>query len=110
MVVDGNKPDTKERKNPLQIVTQLNVITPEPGEVLHDDAVDLSGFYFLHQPLETRPVKIRSAVSVIEKLELLGSPKLRIRINKIVGQFFLVRNALALSLFIVSGQIPVSQR
>ena len=90
MIIDGNEANSQERKNPFQVVTQLNIITSESGKVFHYDTVDGTVLDLFQQSLKGRPLEIGATVSIIEKLILFTFSKLRITTDKILDQSFLV--------------------
>ena len=65
VVIDRNKADPEERENLFQVVTGFHIVTPQSGQILHNDAVDFAAAGILHHPLELRSVKIRSGTAVI---------------------------------------------
>ena len=58
MVVDGNKPNAKEREIALDVLPGLQVVPAEPGEVFDHNAVDFPSFGLRNHLLKPRPLKI----------------------------------------------------
>ena len=66
-VVDGNEPHVSVGKNHLGIHADLQVVTSKAAHILDDNRSDLPVIHQIHQALPVRPVKRRSAVSVINE-------------------------------------------
>ncbi len=45
VVVDGDKAHPEDGKNLFDIISRLQMVAPEPGQIFDDDTVDLAGFY-----------------------------------------------------------------
>ena len=97
VVVDGNKANTQSRKNFLQVVTGINIFTPEARKVFHNDAVDLPITDRIHHLLELRPLKIRACKSIIAIFT--NHRNLRMVLQKISDQHALIGDTVAFSLF-----------
>ena len=63
--LDGDKPKPDLRKDPFQIGSCLDVVTPEPAEITNHKALDPAGADVVHQTVELRSVKNRTRSSVI---------------------------------------------
>ena len=57
VIRNGDKPHTISRKHFAEVAPGFDVLTAQPGEVLNDNAVDLSVGDILHHLLEGRTVK-----------------------------------------------------
>ena len=97
-IVDGNKPDAEERKNPADIVSNGQIVASKSGQVFHQDALDLACFDLLHHAGEIRPLKILSAPAVITEFQHVSAGKLRVAADIVRQQPALVGNALGLFL------------
>jgi len=93
MVCHGNEAHAKHGKYLLDISPGLNIVAPEPREILHDHAVHRAVLYILHHLLEIRPVKINAAVSVI--LIHGMNPDIGMGFQIIPNQLLLIGNAVA---------------
>ena len=60
-----SKPKPDLRKDPFQIGSSLDVVTPEPAEITNYKALDPAGADVVHQPVELRSIKNRSCSSVV---------------------------------------------
>ena len=65
VLFDGDKPKPDLRKDPFQIGSSLDVVTPEPAEITNYKALDPAGADVVHQPVELRSIKNRSCSSVV---------------------------------------------
>ena len=65
VLFDGDKTKPDLRKDPFQIGSCLNVISPEPAEITNHKALDSAGADVVHQPVELRSVKNRTRSSVV---------------------------------------------
>ena len=65
VLFDGDKPKPDLRKDPFQIGSSLNVISPEPAEITNHKALDSAGADVVHQTVELRSVKNRTRSSVV---------------------------------------------
>ena len=63
--LDGDKPKPDLRKDPFQIGSCLNVISPEPAEITNHKALDPAGADVVHQTVELRSIKNRTRSSVV---------------------------------------------
>ena len=70
MVIDGNEPHTHKRKDSFQIISQFDIIPAKSREVLYNNTVNLTLFYFLQQSLKGRPFEISARITIIKKLIL----------------------------------------
>nr|WP_304577110.1 hypothetical protein [uncultured Bacteroides sp.] len=59
IIVDGNEADAVQRENHFHKVPHFNAVAPEPGKILHDDAVDLAFPHLVKQFLYGWPLKRR---------------------------------------------------
>ena len=57
VVVEGYEANVVGREDVVNVLTHLNVISPETGEVFADDQVYLSRFRVLQQARNTRTIK-----------------------------------------------------
>ena len=65
VLFDGDKPKPDLRKDPFQIGSCLDVVTPEPAEITNHKALDPAGADVVHQTVELRSVKNRTRSSVV---------------------------------------------
>ena len=65
VLFDSDKPKPDLRKDPFQIGSCLDVVTPEPAEITNYKAFDPAGADVVHQPVELRSIKNRSCSSVV---------------------------------------------
>jgi len=65
MVIHRNKAHPKSREQPLNIASRINVLTPEPRQILDDHTVHRAPPYILQHLLEPRPLKTGTAVPVV---------------------------------------------
>ena len=65
MVVDRNEPDAQKRENLLDIFPRVQMFPPEPGQVLHHDAVDFPRPDLRHHLLKGRTVKVGPGETVV---------------------------------------------
>ena len=61
-----------QRKHALYEVACLNTVSPEAGEILYNNAIDLSGLHHFQKLLNGGTFKVHSAVSVVHKLHDFG--------------------------------------
>ena len=95
VVCDGDKPHTVSRKHFAQIPACFDVLTPQPGEVFDNDAVDFPIGHILHHFLKGRAVKDDAAVAIVH---LEGhNLNIGIALNEILNELALVGNAVALT-------------
>ena len=65
VVADGDEPDPVVREPALQVVAGVDVVPAEPGQVLHQDAVDAAGLNIPDHPLEAGAVKVGAGAAVV---------------------------------------------
>ena len=65
VLFDSDKPKPDLRKDPFQIGSSLDVVTPEPAEITNYKALDPAGADVVHQTVELRSVKNRTRSSVV---------------------------------------------
>ena len=65
MVIHRNKAHSHSRKQPLNISAGINILPPEPGQILDHYAVHNALLDILHHQLERRPLKTGTAVPVV---------------------------------------------
>ena len=65
MIVDGNKTNAFSRKQLLNVLSGVDILTTETRQIFYDNAVDLAAFHGLHHLLEVWPVKICSGVAIV---------------------------------------------
>ena len=53
------------RKNTLQISAGINIIPSKSGQILYNDAINLTRVDISHHPLEARTIKVRAGISII---------------------------------------------
>ena len=104
VVRDGDKPDAIGREHPAEIPACLNILPPQPGQVLDNDAVDFSVCNVLHHLFERRTVKEDTAVPIVDFLRY--NFDFRIFLNEILDQSALVGYAVALAAVIVGVREP----
>ncbi len=66
-VLNRDKADAEYREYTLHKVSHFNHVAPESGKIFYKDAVDLPCPYPVEQFLDSRTLKIGSAVSVVDK-------------------------------------------
>ena len=71
-VLNRDKADAEYREYTLHKVSYFNHVAPESGKIFYKDAVDLPCPYPVKQFLDSRTLKIGSAVSVVDKFFHLG--------------------------------------
>ena len=98
IVVDGDEPDAVGREDPAQVAPGLDVLTPQAGQVLDDNAVDPALHDVLHHLLERRTVKQDAAVPIIHLLGYQLDVWMAFQI--VLDELFLVGNAVALILVV----------
>ena len=64
-VVDGDKTHSMGWKTSFEVVTHIDVVSPEAGKVLDDHAIYLSRLNVVQQTAKRRTLKIRASVTVI---------------------------------------------
>ena len=89
-----NQPDPHDRENPFQIASHFNIVSPEAGQIFHQNAVDGPLFQFLEQILERRAFKVRAGVAIVHKL--IHDTQFRVVCGIGFQQCALVCNAVAL--------------
>ena len=104
IIVDGNEADTVQRENHFHKVPDLNAVAPEPGEVLHDDAVDLALPHMIQQVLDGWPLKIGPAISVVDELQNFRVFNTLHSVNVLVECVFLILNAETAHLAVLGGE------
>ena len=93
-VIDGNKAHPQHREYLLDIPAGLNIVPPEPGQVLHHHAVHLPLPDILqHQP-ESRALKIHPAEPVVHTFR--NNPDICFVFQEIFNELPLVGDAVAL--------------
>ena len=109
VVVDGDETHAASGKDPLQVPPHLDVIPAESGQVLDQDAVDLSGLNVcLHLP-EGGAVKVGPGIAVV--LVEIQQMQLRVGLYVLLQQLTLVGDAVALRLVsILPGQAQIARR
>ena len=65
VVVDGNKANTEEWEDTLQVIAGLFVVTTETGKVFDYDAVHTTFSDFLHHLFKLRTVEVRAGSPVV---------------------------------------------
>ena len=68
VIVDGHEADSEERKDMLQIITDLKVISSKTREVFDHNATDLALFCILDHSREVRTIKICTGEPIITEL------------------------------------------
>ena len=68
VIVDGFEADAEERKNMLQIVTYLKIVSTETGEVFDHDATDLALLCVLNHTHKIRTLKVCAGETIIVEL------------------------------------------
>ena len=104
VVIYSDEPDAVGRKDPAQVAPGLNVLTPQAGQVLDDNAVDLTIHDVLHHLLERRTVKQDAAEPIVY---LLGYQlNVWMVFHIVLNELFLVGNAVALILMVFRIREP----
>ena len=65
MIIDCDKTNAEKRKQLLQIISKLNIITPESGQIFYYDTVYPSFFRKINQLCKCRTVKTFPTESVV---------------------------------------------
>ena len=65
VLFDSDKPKPDLRKDPFQIGSCLDVVTPEPAEITNHKALDPAGADVVHQTVELRSIKNRTRSPVV---------------------------------------------
>ena len=104
IIVDGNEPGVKQREHTLNEIASLNAVSPKPGKVFYDDAVDLIGPHHLNQLLDFGTLEVCPAISVVDKLKDFCIGGLRHGRNKFVQRKVLVFNAHTVVFIILQGK------
>ena len=86
-VVECDEPAAEAWKNEIRISASLDVISPQPTEILGQNQVDLSIRRVLHQPIEARSIE-RCPGNAIVAVVVVEIPSL---LSDIPGQQFLLR-------------------
>lgn len=64
-VIEGDKPAAQGGEHNVRVFARLNVIPPQPGEILTRHQIDLSGGSIRNQAVEARSVECRAGNAVI---------------------------------------------
>ena len=108
MVAHGDEADPLGGKDPLQVAPHLDVIPPEAGQVLDQDAVDLPRLEVRLQPPEGGAVKIGPGVAVV--LVEVHQMQLRVGLYVLLQQLALVGDAVALRLVaVLPGEAQIAR-
>ena len=107
IIVDGNEPGVKQREHTLNEIASLNAVSPKPGKVFYDDAVDLIGPHHLNQLLDFGTLEVCPAISVVDKLKDFCIGGLRHGRNKFVQRKVLVFNAHTVVFIILQGKADI---
>lgn len=101
-IVHGYRTYMSLRKKNLRIVSDHDVIAPEPRHIFHDNRFHQSGLHIRHHSLKIGSIEIRSAIPVV----CIESCIFKTMLPCILGQnFFLLHDAVAVTLyFIVTAQ------
>ena len=95
VVGDGNEPHTVGREHPAEVAPGFDVLTPQPGEVFDNDAVDFPVGDILHHLFEGRAVKDNAAVAIVN---FVGhNLNVGVTLNEILNELALVGYAVALT-------------
>ena len=106
VVCHSNQPDSHDRENTFQITSHFNIVSPESGQIFHQNTVDGPLLQFPEQVLERRPFKVRAGVTIIHKL--VHNTQFRVVCGIGFKQGALVCNAVALCLItILTGQAQI---
>ena len=106
VVCHSNQPDSHDRENTFQITSHFNIVSPESGQIFHQNTVDGPLLQFPEQVLERRPFKVRAGVTIIHKL--VHNAQFRVVCGIGFKQGALVCNAVALCLItILTGQAQI---
>ena len=65
VIVDRDEAHTELGKDLLNITACIDILSSKSGQVLHNDAVDLTRLHSLHHFLKLWPLKIRARVAVV---------------------------------------------
>ena len=107
IIVDGNEPGVKQREHTLNEIASLNAVSPKPGKVFYDDAVDLIGPHHLNQLLDFGTLKVCPAIPVVDKFKDFCMGGLRHGRNKFVQRKVLVFNAHTVVFVILQGKADI---
>ena len=109
VVRDGDEADAVGRENPAQIPPGLDVLPPQPGQILDDDAVDLSGSDVVHHILVGGTVEEETGVPVVHFF--LDQRDIRIPGDEILDDPALIAHAVALGRAVVGvGEADIGRR
>ena len=95
VVGNGNEPHTVGREYPAKVAPGFDVLTPQPGEVFDNDAVDFPVGHILHHFLKGGAVKDDSAVAIVY---FVGhNLNVGVALNEVFNELALVGYAVALT-------------
>ena len=107
MIINCDKTNPEERKQLLQIISKLNIITPESGQIFYYDTVYPSLFRKINQLCKCRTVKAFPAESIITFLNDPAALKFRMLPDIIIKQHPLIADTVTLFLTIPDAHILV---
>ena len=104
IVVDRDEADAVQRENHFHKVSHFNAVASEPGEVLHNDAVDFALPNLVKQFLDGGPLEVGPAVPVVDELQDLHILDALHSVNVLVERVFLVLDAETAHLAVLGGE------
>ena len=84
MIINCDKTNPEKQKQLLQIISKLNIITPESGQIFYYNTVYPSLFRKINQLCKCRAVKAFPAESIITFLNDPAALKFQKLLNKII--------------------------
>ena len=98
IVVDGDEAHPQFREQFFDVLARLDILPPEPGQILDHHAVYLAGLYRLQHLPDMGPVKAGSGIAVVVALH--DQVQLRVTVDIGVDQVTLVLDAVALDFLV----------